>query len=46
MITLVIKTNQKNHVSFMSHVFSETYILLVNANILVKFNLLKNHDLL
>jgi hypothetical protein len=38
--------NQKNHVSFMPHAFSQSDILLVNVDNLVKLNLLKNHDLL
>jgi hypothetical protein len=36
----------KNHVPFMPHALIKTNILLVNVDILVKLNLLKNHDLL
>jgi hypothetical protein len=43
MVTLINKTNQKNHVYFIPHAFSEN--ILVNAHILVKLNLLKSHDL-
>jgi hypothetical protein len=44
---LSLKTNQNNHVSFMPHAFSQNgHILLVNVDILIKLNLLKNHDFL
>ncbi len=51
MVTLIKRTNQKNHVSFMPLVKVNIFlvnvnILLVNVNILVKSNLLKNRDFL
>jgi hypothetical protein len=41
MVISIKNINQKNHLSFMTNA-----ILLVSVDILVKLNLLKNHDFL
>jgi hypothetical protein len=40
------KCNQKNHVSFMPMPLFKVNIVFINVDILVKLNLLKNHDFL